>query len=62
MFKVYHWDTFDDETILLTKKFELAEAVRFVERRYAGRISPSGADRVEIVDTAGNVVKRYSVG
>lgn len=61
-FGVYHWDTFDNETILVGEADSLKEAVDLVQERYKGRISGNGADRVDIVDSKGNVVGRYSIG
>ena len=60
-FGIYHWDTFDNETILISESDTLAEAEQFVQYRYHGRIGPDGADRVDIVDRGGNVVRKYNV-
>jgi len=70
-FGVYHWDTFDNETFLVTKNWEtdekaefdtLDQAEEFVEEHYKGRIDPMhGADQVEIVDQTGNIIKTYKV-
>jgi len=60
-FGIYHWDTFDNETILIAERTELEKAIEFVQKRYAGRISPDGADRVDIVDRDGNIVWKASV-
>lgn len=59
---VYYWDTFDDETLFLKEFDDFQEACHYVEQRYEGRIRHSGADKVDIVDRQGNVVKQYSVG
>ena len=40
----------------------LEEAKEKVQDKYKGRISSSGADRVDIVDSKGNVICNYSVG
>lgn len=61
-FAICHWDTFDNETITIGGKDTLKEAVAFVEKKYGTRLTGSGADRVEIVDRGGMVVKRWSVG
>jgi len=61
-FGIYHWDTFDNETILIGEVNSLPEANEFVEKRYENRIESSGADQVDIVDYKGNVVKKFSVG
>lgn len=60
-FGVYHWDTFDNETILIAEADTLEEAEEKTAERYKGRISPHGADKVEIVDKRGNVHRSYSV-
>lgn len=61
-FGVYHWDTFDNETIRIDEFDTLDEATDFVEKdKYKGRISPQGADKVDIVDKSGTIRKQYSV-
>ena len=60
-FGIYHWDTFDNETILIAEADTLPEAEAKVTERYGGRVGPSGADKVEIVDRQGNVQRSYSV-
>lgn len=69
-FGLYHWDTFDNETILITKDWRtlemaefdtILEADAFVQEQYAGCISDQGADQVDIVDLQGNVVQSYRV-
>jgi len=61
-FGIYHWDTFDNETILIEEKDTLEQARAFVQERYKGRLSPSGADQVDIVNLQGKIVEAYSVG
>ena len=63
-FGCYHWDTFDNETFLLDGgEFDtLDEAVKFVEEKYKGRIRSNGADQVDIVDSKGNIRKKFPVG
>ena len=61
-FGVYHWDTFDNDTVLLREFDDLAEAVDYVKDRYGERLRDSGADRVEIVNSVGSVVRRWRVG
>ena len=51
---VYHWDTFDNETLLMKDVSSLEEAKKFVNEHYKGRISGNGADVVEIVGSAIN--------
>lgn len=60
-FGVYHWDTFDNETILVKDFDTLTEAQNYVSMQYKGRIVPHGADQVDIVDDKGNVVRSYKV-
>lgn len=60
-FGIYHWDTFDNETLLVGEADSLLEAIGFVLGRYHNRISKKGADRVDIVDSKGNVVEKYNV-
>lgn len=60
-FGVYHWDTFDNETLLLDQFDTVQQATKFVETRYKDRINGLGADRVEIVDRRGSIVARFSV-
>ena len=61
-YRVYHWDTFDNETFLLSEFDTEQEAEAFIEQRYKGRLSSSGADRVDVVDKLGNVIQSHSVG
>ena len=56
-FGVYHWDTFDNETLLMEDFDTLDEAKEFVTEHYKGRLGGSGADKVDIVDSKGNVVE-----
>lgn len=60
-FGIYHWDTFDNETILVDEDSTLEGAVDKVMEKYAGRISPNGADQVDIVDKDGNIVSKFRV-
>jgi hypothetical protein len=61
-FGIYHWDTFDNETFLAGEKDTLEEAQEFVSKKYGDRIRSDGADRVDIVNKKGTVVKRFSIG
>lgn len=60
-FGVYHWDTFDNVTLLIEEKDTLKQAEEYVQQQYAGRISSNGADRVDIVDKKGSIVRCYNV-
>ncbi len=60
-FGIYHWDTFDNETILIKEADLLEEAEEYVKQHYGNRLSANGADRVEIVDKKGKVVSSQSV-
>lgn len=59
---VYHWDTFDYETIMIFEDNDLEVCEEFVRERYKGRIKPTGADQVDIVTRRGNIVRKYNVG
>lgn len=60
-FGVYHWDTFDNETMLVDDADTLEEAQSIVNEKYKGRIKGHGADRVDIVDKQGNIVAKFNV-
>jgi len=55
-FGVYHWDTFDNETILVHEADTLEKAKKWAEKYYAGRMGSNGADRVDIVNLKGEVI------
>jgi len=59
-FGIYHWDTFDNETILIGETDTLIDAQQFVQEKYKDRLDSNGADRVDIVDQLGNIVDHYS--
>jgi len=61
-FGIYHWDTFDDETLVVGEADTLPEALEFIEKRYKGRLGPGGADQVDIVDQQGKVIESFHVG
>ena len=61
-FGVYHWDTFDNETWLVGEADTVEEAEALVDDKYGNRIRMDGADRVDIVNATGEVVKKYCVG
>jgi hypothetical protein len=60
-FGVYHWDTFDNETLLVDEADTLEEADAIINERYKGRIAGNGADKVDVVDRDGRIVKQVSV-
>ena len=60
-FGIYHWDTFDNETLLVDEADTLKEAQDKVVDKYGKRISESGADQVDIVDQEGNILAKYKV-
>lgn len=60
-FTIYHWDTFDNETLKIGTTHSLEEAVTFVEEHYKGRIQPDGADQVNIIDDSGNFIRSFKV-
>jgi hypothetical protein len=60
-FGVYLWDTFDNETLLLKGGFKTAEAA-LTWARNGHPENPNGADKIDIVDSGGNIVRQYSIG
>jgi len=60
-FGVYHWDTVDNETFLVSEANTLDEALTYVHEIYEDQISSNGADKVDIVDSKGNVVETFKV-
>lgn len=60
-FGIYHWDTFDNVTLLIDEADTEAEARAMVENKYGKRISCHGADRVNIVDSSGAIIEDYSI-
>lgn len=60
-FGVYHWDTFDNEIILIFEDNSLAKTEKFVKERYKDRIKDNGADQVDIVNKQGNIIKKYKI-
>jgi len=63
-FGIYHWDTFElpgRDTFLIGEADTLEEAEVFAHKHYGDRLH-RGADRVEIVNSSGDIVRQYSVG
>lgn len=60
-FGIYHWDTFDNETLFLHEVDTLVESDIWVRGRYKDRIRADGADQVDVVNLSGDIVRRYSV-
>ena len=60
-FVICHWDTFDGGIFRVGGAQTLAEAEEIVQEKYGSRIRPSGADKVDIVDNTGKIVRQYSV-
>lgn len=60
-FGIYHWDTFDNKTILVDEANTEDEAVEKIKKKYTERISKDGADQVDIVDRDGNIIFKYKV-
>lgn len=61
-FGIYHWDTFDNTTILVGEADTVKEATALLRKKYGDRIKSNGADKVDIVNSNGNMVRQYSVG
>ena len=57
-YKVYHWDTFDNETLLLFETDSIEKAENYIKNRYNDRLSSNGADKVEIVKD-GAILRSY---
>ena len=60
-FGIYHWDTFDNETTLIDEADTIEEAQKKVNDKYGDKISADGADRVDIVDSKGNVAAKFQI-
>jgi hypothetical protein len=60
-FAIYHWDTLEDQTVLLADFHERSAAVRFVHSEFAGRIGHEGLDQLEIVGPRGELVQKFRV-
>lgn len=58
---IYHWDTFDNTTSLVDEADTLEDAIQLVQDHYEEHLSPYGADQVDIVDSEGEVVRKYKV-
>ena len=59
---IYHWDTFDNVTILIDEANTLKEARKKVRKKYKGRINTKhGADQVDIVDQSGTIKEKFKV-
>jgi len=61
-FGIYHWDTFDNVTILIDEADTLEEAKKKTKEHYKGRIRVDGADKVDIINSKGDIVQQYPVG
>lgn len=61
-FGIYHWDTFDNHTFLRHETDTLQEAKDWIGEHYKGRLRDNGADQVDIVNSDGEIVEKYSVG
>lgn len=64
-FRVFHWDTFDppgEDTIQIHDADTIEEAEAWIRGHYGDRLRESGADKVDIVDQKGNVVRSWRVG
>ena len=60
-FGVYHWDTFDDVTLLIDEFDTLLESQGFIAKRWKGRLKLNGANQVDIVDRVGTVVESHKI-
>ena len=55
-FGIYHWDTFDNVTLLIDEANTFKEAKSKLVDKYKDRMASNGADKVEIVDKKGIIV------
>lgn len=60
-FGIYLWDTFDNETIFIDEADTIQEAQLKVNDKYGNKISGDGADRIEIVDSKGNIIEKIQI-
>lgn len=67
-FGIYHWDTFDNETLLVGEADTITEAVELIKEKYnisntirADFSRTPGADRVEVVDLSGNILRHFDI-
>jgi len=60
-FGVYHWDTFDNETMLIAEFDGFNETMDWIHKHYGTRLHPVGADRVDVVNQEGTVIRSMSV-
>ncbi len=58
-FGVYHWDTFDNRTLLVHEADSKVDARIWVEGHCD--IQVGGADEVDIVDGKGDIMARFHV-
>ena len=61
-FGIYHWDTFDNQSLLVDEADTFSEACHLVIARYGSRIRQDGADQVDIVDSTGILRQSFTVG
>lgn len=58
---VYHWDTFDNTTLLMFEDDTFSNCFLFISDNYGKRVHPDGADVVEIVTRKGNIMHKENV-
>lgn len=58
---VYHWDTFDNATLLLFESDDMEECRLWTINYYGDRLDKAGADYVDLVDDKRNIVKQSRV-
>jgi hypothetical protein len=58
---IYHWDTFDNVTLLVDEADTIEQANSKIHNRYGSRFSMQGADCVEIVDKKGCIIARFNI-
>lgn len=60
-FGIYHWDTFDNETFLKHEEDTAKSCEHWIIDNYGDSLHGDGADRVEIINQKGEIVKKWNV-
>lgn len=63
-YRIYHWDNFEppgEDTLLIGDAETIQEAEDLIIQKYGNRLFGNGADRIQIVNAQGDVVKSFNV-
>ena len=60
-YAIFHWDTFDNITILISQSDSRAKIDKVFDKKYKDRVSSQGADRVDIVQKGKGIVASYAI-